>query len=121
MALLGRPAESAQRVAWKEEEGLMRKALRDLAVPRPRVVDWGITLEYELHLEGGRRPDVVLHSGDKLFVLEFKQAEAATQAALDQVSAYARDLAEYHQATHRLVVEPVLVLTRSEGIRSVVG
>jgi hypothetical protein len=121
LGLLGFPASRSQQGAWAEEETLVRDALRGLAIPRPDVGGWGIALEYELPLEGGRRPDVVIHSGDKIFVLEFKQADAPAQAAVDQVSAYARDLAEYHQASHGLDVEPLLVLTRADGPSRRVG
>lgn len=95
--LLGHVAAASQSNAWVEEERLMRGALRDLAVARSDVLDWGVTFEYELHLEGGRRPDVVLHAGEKLFVVEFKQASASPAGAADQVIAYSRDLAEVPQ------------------------
>jgi hypothetical protein len=121
LGLLGYPASGSQREAWTEEEALVRESLRGLAIARPDVVGWGIALEYELPLEGGRRPDVVVHSGDKLFVLEFKQSDVPAQAAVDQVSAYARDLAEYHQASHGVEVEPVLVLTKADGPSRRVG
>jgi hypothetical protein len=121
LGLLGYPSSSSQTEAWIEEEALVRDALRGLAIARPDVVGWGIALEYELPLEGGRRPDVVVHSGDKLFVLEFKQSDVPAQAAIDQVSAYARDLAEYHQASHGVEVEPVLVLTKADGPSRRVG
>src|SRR6478672_4925803 len=113
-ALLGHPASGSQQQAWNEEERLLRASLRDLAVGRPDVLRWGISLEYELHLEGGRRPDVIIHTGKQLVVLEFKQDFAAQPGAVDQVSAYARDLSEYHRASHGIDIRPVLVLTRSD-------
>ena len=69
-ALLGQAASGSQQRAWDEEARLLRGSLRDLAVGRPDILGWGMTLEYELHLEGGRRPDVVLHTGNQLIVLE---------------------------------------------------
>ena len=114
--LMGFPASSGQVTAWLEEETLIRASLRDLAVARPDISHWGIALEYELHLEGGRRPDVILHSGEQIFVLEFKQASGVPTGAIDQVVAYARDLAEYHKASHDVPVVPVLVLTRANRI-----
>ena len=60
-----------------------------------------------------RRPDVLLLSGEHLFVLEYKMKESPTQADLDQVFAYARDLKNYHSASHSLTVTPVLVLTKA--------
>ena len=52
-------------------------------------------------------------SGEHLFVLEYKMKENPTQIDLDQVSAYARDLKNYHSASHDLTVVPVLVLTKA--------
>ena len=111
--LLGFRASGSQVEAWSEEERLVRASLRDLAVGRPDSAGWGIAFEYELHLEGGRRPDVVIHAGSKILVLEFKQASTSPMGSEDQVIAYARDLSEYHKASHHLPVEPVLVLTRA--------
>ena len=121
-SLLGYGASGSQEEAWREEDLVLRAALRDVAVSRPEITGWGMALEYELHLEGGRRPDVILHSGDSVHVLEFKQGAALTQAALDQVSAYARDLAEYHGASHEIPVRPMVVVTRgSNDLSATVG
>lgn len=94
----------------------MRASLRDVCIAEPRAREWGVAFEYELPLEGGRRPDVVLLAGRAVLVLEFKQAPLATRSSLDQVEAYARDLSEYHAATHGIRATPVLVLTTGEGV-----
>jgi Uncharacterized conserved protein (DUF2075) len=60
--------------------------------------------------ERGRRPDVLLLSGNNLLVLEFKGYAAVIQGDIDQVKHYARDLRNYHEQSHRLNVIPVLVL-----------
>ncbi len=75
--------------------------------------DCNIIFEYLLPREGGRRPDVLLLSGEHLFVLEYKMKENPTQVDLDQVSAYARDLKNYHSVSHDLTVVPALVLTKA--------
>jgi Schlafen group 3, DNA/RNA helicase domain len=115
IGLLGRPPSSSQIAAWNEEGEIMRATFRDLAVAHPEVTGWGVVYEYELPLEGGRRPDVVVLAGGSVIVLEFKQAAHPQVPALDQVEAYARDLSEYHEATHGIRAVPVLVLTRSLG------
>jgi len=89
----------------------MRSSLRDVCIAEPGAQDWGVIFAFELPLEGGRRPDVVVLPGGAVLVLEFKGDSIARPAALDQVEAYARDIAEYHQASHGLEVVPVLVLT----------
>ena len=60
-------------------------------------------------MEGGRRPDVVVLAGGALVVVEFKSTSIPSQADLDQVSAYTRDLTEYHKASHGLPAWSVLV------------
>ena len=71
-------------------------------------------LEYELPLEH-RRPDVVFLSSGSVFVLELKGASRLALAALDQASAYARDLRAYHAVCQGRPVHPVLVLTHRSG------
>ncbi len=109
-----RPA-SSQAEAWQEEGNIMRATLRDVCIARPEARGWGIAFEYELPLEGGRRPDVIVLAGRVVVVLEFKQSSAAHQSAVDQVEAYARDLSEYHAATHGIRAIPVLVVTRGDA------
>jgi len=74
------------------------------------VSDWGLIFEYELPRERGRRPDVVLLTGPAAHVIEFKGRPYAEQSDVDQAGAYARDLREYHSASHGLEVRAVLAL-----------
>jgi hypothetical protein len=72
-------------------------------------------LEYQLPLES-RRPDVIFLVANGILVVELKGKTEATQADLDQVSAYARDLKCYHRECAERPVMPVLVPTRARGI-----
>lgn len=83
-------------------------ALIDL---RPESGQWSIIFEYELPRERGRRPDLIILAGETILILEFKDYSTPLQAHLDQVAAYARDLAYYHAASHNHPVVPILVLT----------
>ncbi len=116
-SLLGLGPSSSQRQAWNDELATLRRAFRDAAIARADLLEWGLVLEYELHLEGGRRPDVVLLTGQQIVSMEFKQKDRISIADLDQTSAYARDLAEYHAASHDLPVTGVLVPTLLRGSR----
>lgn len=121
--LLGFNAAGSQVEAWLEEIELLKRAFRDLAISKPSSLEWSVVLEFELPLEGGRRPDVVVLGPGKIFVLEFKQDPVLQRSSLDQVAAYARDLAEYHSESHGLQVIPILVPTRTQDrseIRDVV-
>lgn len=114
--LLRVSAAKSQVEAWQEELQILRQGFRDVTVARPESLDWGLVLEYELHLEGGRRPDVVLLTGEQVVTLEFKHTDRVHVADVDQVAAYARDLAEYHAGTHHLPSTPVLVPTGLRGM-----
>ena len=113
--LLGFNAANSQVEAWIEEIAVLKSALRDLSIARPNCLNWSVVLEYELPLEGGRRPDVIILGPNRLFVLEFKQDPILQRSSLDQVAAYARDLAEYHSKTHGIEVIPFLVPTKTFG------
>jgi len=73
-----------------------------------------LIFEYELHRERGRRPDVLLLSGNTVFILEFKQHSNYTLAQIDQAKGYASDLKSYHKETHNLNVKTLLILTGSK-------
>ncbi len=88
----------------------MSAAMRETTARNSQAGDWGLVFEYELPLEGGRRPDVVLLAGGAVIVLEFKTGLEFAQAHLDQVEAYARDLMEYHESSRGRQVIPVLVM-----------
>lgn len=109
------PAKT-QVTAWVDEHQVVTEALRKVCVARPDSTKWSVAFEYELPLEGGRRPDMVILAGDHVLVLEFKQSALVEPAAIDQVDAYARDLSEYHKESHGATIEPVLVCTRAKSI-----
>ena len=111
--LLGFNASGSQVEAWIEEIEVLKRAFRDLSISKPSCLDWSIVLEYELPLEGGRRPDVIVLGPNKIYVLEFKQDPVMQRSSLDQVAAYARDLAEYHSKSHGIEVIPLLVPTKA--------
>lgn len=104
---------SSQVDAWRDELSVLKANLRDVCIAEPGAVGWGVVLEFELPLENGRRPDGVILAGGAIIALEFKQDAVPRPAAVDQAVAYARDLSEYHEASHGKFVFPVLVLTRA--------
>lgn len=83
--------------AWREERVTLVSALQPLVDEDPDVARWSIVFEYELPLEGGRRPDAVLISEGSISVMEFKSSTQVRPADVDQVRAYRRDLEEYHE------------------------
>jgi hypothetical protein len=113
LGLLAMNPSGSQSDAWSEEIDVLRNTFRDLAIAKPNCLSWSLILEFELPLEGGRRPDVIVLGPGKIFVLEFKQDPILQRSSLDQVAAYARDLAEYHSKTHGTDVLPILIPTKT--------
>jgi DUF2075 family protein len=128
-SLIGGGGSGSQVEAWRDEIQIMQESLRTCITCNAVAAVWSIILEYELPMEGGRRPDVVVLAGSTVLVLEFKGGmPKPTVPAIDQVNAYARDLAEYHEVTHQYglgvderSVIPVLVLTAVEVMGVDVG
>jgi hypothetical protein len=81
----------------------------------------GLILEYVLPRERGRRPDVILLTGDRILVLEFKDHFAVRAAYADQAAAYARDLQNYQSSCRGKEVIPIVVLTRAGGVEERLG
>jgi len=104
-------ASPQQREAWFEEIEILRNSFRNLSISKPESLNWSVILEFELPLEGGRRPDVIILGPNNILVFEFKQGQKLQRAAVDQVNAYARDLAEYHSKSHSIPTTPILVPT----------
>jgi len=97
--------------AWKIEHKVVVDALRRCVSVDPEDIDnWSLVFEYELPLEGGRRPDVIVFTGMALTVLEFKSGAKLNQADVDQTIGYVRDLSDYHGGTHHLPAMGLLVL-----------
>lgn len=107
--LLGKDPSDSQRRAWPRSLAMLRDSLEFAGRVHAGVRAWHVVLEYELPLEGGRRPDALILAGRTLFVLEFKGAAGTSLANLDQVAAYAHDIRDYHSESRDLEIVPVLV------------
>jgi len=104
-SLSGLPANDSQMAAWKEEIALLQAVLGRYT--------GSVYFEYSIP-RLGRRIDVVLLIGPVIFVVEFKVGEIEfRRAAVDQVWDYALDLKNFHEASHRLPIAPVLVATKA--------
>lgn len=71
-------------------------------------------------MEGGRRPDVILLLEDKVIILEFKMKKVYSQADIDQLKGYYRDITGYHKESENLKVIPFLITTMVEDKHGVV-
>ncbi|MFM7223814.1 MAG: DNA/RNA helicase domain-containing protein, partial [Actinomycetota bacterium] len=96
--------------AWRVEHGTMTTAFHQCVEADPDdAPDWSVIFEYELPMEGGRRPDVIVLVGASLVVLEFKSTAGPSQADIDQAAGYLRDLSDYHAESHGLLGHALLV------------
>jgi hypothetical protein len=100
-----------ERDAWIAEIAVLQAQTRGLA--------GSIFLEFSIP-RMGRRIDAVLLIGPVVFVLEFKAgADSPTAVALDQVWDYALDLKNFHEASHKLPIAPILIPTDAAPQRQV--
>jgi hypothetical protein len=116
LGLLGMGTSGLQSSAWEEELNLVQISLRELSIARQDILDWSVVFEYELPLEGGRRPDVIILGPESIYIFEFKQDHKIQRAALDQTAAYGRDISEYHSESHNKNVYSCLVPTRTKDL-----
>lgn len=107
-------ASKEQHKAWADSipplQGQVGKSIVANALAR----DYSAILEYMLPMES-RRPDVILLVGGSVMIVELKGKLYPSQADLDQVAAYARDLQNYHRECAGRRVYPVLVPTGAKG------
>ena len=109
------PDASPEQVsAWDESIPPLQAELGEAIARDARAASFDTVLEYRLPLNH-RRPDVLLLMDGSVLVVEVKGKARATQADLDQVAAYARDLRAYHESCADIAVKPVLMLTRAAG------
>ena len=109
-----RDASDEQIRAWNASIPQLQHEVGEVVDRDPGAGQYTAILEYELPMES-RRPDVVLLVRGPVIVLELKGKELASQADVDQASAYARDLQCYHAACEGRRVVPILVPTRAKG------
>ncbi len=101
-------ASKEQVRAWDQSIPVLQHEARELIRQESRAADCYAILEYKLPLES-RRPDVIVLLAGPIVVLELKSTSEPSQASLDQVSAYARDLRSYHRSCADRPVHSVVV------------
>lgn len=104
-------ASEGQLRAWKNSIHVLRSIVFNLPSR------FHIIFEFVLPRERGRRPDILILSRQNVYVLEFKDSQRIGRAYIDQVDAYARDLAEYHAGSREKRVVPILVMAQLRGLK----
>jgi hypothetical protein len=98
--------ERTQSSAWSEQIEILRSALGTYS-------EGSLFFEYSIP-RLGRRIDVVLILDSTLFVLEFKVGESEYPSnGYDQVWDYALDLKNFHEASHKVRIAPILICTEA--------
>jgi hypothetical protein len=110
-----RDAGPEQVRAWTQSIPWLQAECRSLVRIDDRANTYTAILEYELPRES-RRPDVIILENGIILVVELKGKSIPSQADLDQVTAYARDLRCYHARCANRPVIPVLVPTIADSI-----
>ncbi len=99
--------------AWHEAIVALQSALTTL---QPRAAAWWILLEYPM-LRLGMRIDTVLLTDRAILVLEFKRSVLDLNAAR-QVEDYALNLRDFHDASRRHPIVPILVSPAADPSRN---
>jgi hypothetical protein len=107
-------SSSDQISAWDESIPPLQRELGEVLDSNRDAHGYSTILEYQLPMNH-RRPDVLLLINGTVLVIEAKSKQRATQADLDQVSGYARDLGAYHALCEIRPVHAALMLTRAAG------
>jgi len=107
-----RDAGTEQIRAWDASIPWLQRECRELVDAYDAARTYTAILEYELPRET-RRPDVIILENGVVVVLELKGKDAPSQADIDQVFCYARDLRSYHAECADRPVHAVLVPTRA--------
>ncbi|MBU4175192.1 MAG: DUF2075 domain-containing protein [Planctomycetes bacterium] len=109
-----RVVSGSQIRAWDESIPELQDEVREVLELDEYAREYWAVLEYELPMES-RRADVILLARGAVVVLELKGKDSPSQADIDQVSAYARDLRCYHSECAERPVLAVVVPTRAQG------
>jgi len=108
------PDAGAEQIrAWDASIPWLQRECRELVAAYAPANTYTAILEYELPRES-RRPDVIILENGVVVVLELKGKDAPSQADIDQVFCYARDLRSYHAECADRPVHAVLVPTRAD-------
>jgi hypothetical protein len=107
-------ASESQKHAWRDEVNILQNAGGAALAADSGASEYRSILEYQLPLES-RRPDVVLLENGNVLVIEFKGKTHPDEQDIDQVSAYARDLRNYHRDCADRMVHALLVPSRYTG------
>jgi hypothetical protein len=101
--------ETQQVRAWEVTISTLRRELEDW----PAAAEWRVLLEFPMR-RLGRRIDCVLVTTRAVLVLEFKAGSKSFEATdRRQVEDYALDLQDFHAASRRHPIVPVLVATEA--------
>jgi hypothetical protein len=107
------PGESQIR-AWNNSISVIQREATEILQSDDKAINYSSILEYQLPMES-RRTDVIFLAKNNVVVLELKGKYIPSQADLDQVSAYVRDLKCYHRECENRPVIPILVPMLAKG------
>jgi len=95
-----------QKDSWNHEIKCLKESLTEL--------DGQIFIEYSIP-RLGKRADIVLLISGIVFVIEYKVGEKSfNRTDIEQVWDYALDIKYFHDASHKLIIAPILVATRAK-------
>jgi len=103
---------SNQIESWTDSIPIVTSTMNELLGQKTDFGDWGLLLEYPLY-RLRKRIDLMLISTSRIYVVEFKiGAMEKNSSDIRQVEEYAFDLRDFHKASHKLPISPILCCTK---------
>ena len=100
-----------QTAAWRTSIHIVSEALREVIAADPAASDWGVLFEFPIPRRS-KRADVVILTGSRIFVLEFKVGQTHfDQASQRQAIDYCLDLRDFHEPSRKRLLIPVVIAT----------
>lgn len=100
--------------AWDDSIPPLQNEVKEILAVDNLAAKYETILEYQLPMES-RRTDVIFLAGGAVVILELKGKVLPSDADIDQVAAYARDLRCYHRECHARPVVSICVPMQARG------
>ncbi|WP_371804806.1 DNA/RNA helicase domain-containing protein [Candidatus Lokiarchaeum ossiferum] len=104
------PSNDLQIKAWEHTIKGLKSIFINLIEKYPVIGNYWIIFEYELLFEGGRRPDIIILTENKVLVIEVKDQSEIKTNDIEQTKAYTRDIKEYHSFSQEFETIGILLI-----------
>lgn len=110
-----KPLNLGQVKSWIREHEIFQQIFKELVLHHPSTKEAIVCFEYELALEEGERPDILLHLPNGVtFIIECKNREFLNRQDFNQVRKYERSLKLFHSVQRASMVVLLLQSAKTQ-------